>query len=259
MRTARKTLPSILGGVGIAMILVLWQWGSTQVTSERALPSVITVIEALGASLSDPVVLVAIGQTIGIALLGWALGGILGVTIGIIVGTSQIAAAATRGIFDFLRPIPAIVILPLALLLFGPTSQLGLFLIVFGIFLPIAAQTSAGVTACDPVARDTARSFGMSRIEILVSIVLPGALPYIGTALRVTAPVSLIMIVIAGMLGGAPGLGNLFTVAQYAGRYVDLFAYVVILGFLGLALQIATTRIERVLLHWHISYRKEMR
>jgi ABC-type nitrate/sulfonate/bicarbonate transport system permease component len=259
MRRNNRLLPALFGAAGIAVLLTLWQWGSTQVTNERALPSLPAVASALGGSLADPTVWVAIAQTIGLALLGWAIGGVLGIAIGVLVGTSDIASSATRAVFDFLRPIPAIVILPLALLLFGPTPQLGLFLIVFGIFLPVAAQTAAGVLSCDPVARDTARSFGMSRMEILWRVVIPGTTPYIGTAMRVTAPVALVMIVVAGMLGGAPGIGNLFTIAQYAGRYVDLFAYVVILGALGLLLQVATTRTERALLHWHTSYRKELR
>jgi ABC-type nitrate/sulfonate/bicarbonate transport system permease component len=253
--TSRSVIRPLAGVVGIAALLLLWQWGSTQVTSERALPPVSEVAVALISQLGTATVWSAIGQTVGLALTGWLIGGAIGVALGIAVGTTPVLAAATRGVFDFLRPIPAIVILPLALLLFGPSGQLGVFLIVFGIVLPIAAQTASGVLAADPVARDTARSFGMSRLEILGRVVLPGASPYVGTAMRVSAPVTLVMIVVAGMIGGAPGLGSLFTIAQYAGRYVDLFAYVIVLGALGLVLQLATARIERALLHWHVSFR----
>ena len=256
-RFPASVLQPLLGVVGIILLLVLWQWGSTQVSTERALPSVGAVGTALVTNLQNPAVWLAIGQTLGIALAGWAAAAVIGVVLGIAVGTSRAFSAATRGLLDFLRPIPAIVILPLVLLVLGPTTEMGLFLVVFGVVLPIAAQTAAGVEAADPVARSTARSFGMGTLEILWRVVLPGASPYIGTAMRVAAPVTLVMVVVAGMLGGAPGLGSLLSLAQMTGRYVDLFSYVVILGILGLIVQAASTRAERAVLHWHTSYRQE--
>jgi len=182
---------------------------------------------------------------------------VAGVALGVLVGTSDIAHAATRVVLEFLRPIPAIVILPLAMLVLGPTTEMGVFLVVFGVALPIAAQTAAGVESVDPVMRNTARSFGMRAGEILWRVVLPGASPFIGTAMRVAAPVTLIMAVVAGMLGGAPGIGSALTVAQSSGRSDLIFAYVVVLGLLGLLVQTAAARTERRLLHWHSSYRKE--
>lgn len=256
-RLPASVLQPLLGVVGIILLLALWQWGSTQVSTERALPSVVAVGDALLTNLTSPAVWLAIGQTLGIALLGWALAAVIGVVLGVLAGTSRVFSAATRGLLDFLRPIPAIVILPLVLLLLGPTTEMALFLVIFGVVLPIAAQTAAGVEAADPVARSTARSFGLGSIEILWRVVLPGASPYIGTAMRVAAPVTLVMVVVGGMLGGAPGLGSMLSLAQMTGRYVDLFSYVVILGVLGLIVQAASTRVERTVLHWHSSYRQE--
>lgn len=256
-RTGRSTAaPILFGALGIVLLLAAWQWGSTQVTSEGALPSVPIVAEALGGLFALGTFWTDVLLTLGIALLGWAVAAVVGVGLGVLVGTSDVAFAATRVVLEFLRPIPAIVILPLAMLVLGPTAEMGIFLVVFGVMLPIAAQTAAGVESVDPVMRNTARSFGMSSGEILWRVILPGASPFIGTAMRVAAPVTLIMAVVAGMLGGAPGIGSALTVAQISGRSDLIFAYVVVLGVLGLLVQTAAGRTERRLLHWHSSYRK---
>lgn len=248
--------PILFGALGIVLLLVAWQWGSTQVTSEGALPSVPVVAEALGGLFLQGTFWTDVLLTLGIALLGWAIAAVVGVALGVLVGTSDVAFSATRVVLEFLRPIPAIVILPLAMLVLGPTGEMGVFLVVFGVMLPIAAQTAAGVESVDPVMRNTARSFGMRSGEILWRVILPGASPFIGTAMRVAAPVTLIMAVVAGMLGGAPGIGSALTVAQTSGRSDLIFAYVVVLGVLGLFVQTAAGRTERRLLHWHASYRK---
>lgn len=249
--------PVLYGALGIVLLLALWQWGSTQVSTVEALPSVPVVWAALMDLVVQGSFWIEVLQTLGIALLGWAIAAVLGVALGVLVGTSKYVHAATRVVLEFLRPIPAIVILPLAIMVLGPTAEMGVFLVVFGVMLPITAQTAAGVEAVDPVMRNTARSFGMSRGEILWRVIVPGSSPYIGTAMRVAAPVTLIMVVVAGMLGGAPGIGKSLTVAQYAGRNDDIFAYVLVLGVLGLIVQSLSGRTERRILHWHSAYRKE--
>ncbi|QIM19630.1 ABC transporter permease subunit [Leucobacter coleopterorum] len=246
----------LYGIVGVVLLLVAWQWGSAAVGSETALPSVPSVVLALGTLALETTFWGEVAVTFGIALLGWGIAAIVGVLLGVFVGTSVTVRAATRVVLEFLRPIPAIVILPLVMLILGPTPEMSVFLIVFGVTLPIAAQTAAGVESVDPVMRNTARSFGMRPAEVLWSVVLPGASPYIGTAMRVAAPITLILTVVAGMLGGAPGIGSSLSIAQLAGRTEDIFAYVLVLGMMGLLLQAAAVRTERRLLHWHSSYRK---
>lgn len=247
----------IYGALGIVLLLLAWQWGSTQVTSEGALPSVPAVFAALGAMVLKGSFWIEVAVTLGIAMAGWIIAAVIGVVLGVLVGTSQWVNAATRFVLEFLRPIPAIVILPLAMLVLGPTLEMGVFLVVFGVTLPITAQTASGVEAVDPVMLNTARSFGMKRAEILGRIVLPGAASFIGTAMRVAAPVTLIMVVVAGMLGGAPGMGSSLIIAQISGRNEDIFVYVIALGVLGLFVHALASKIERKLLHWHSSFRTE--
>jgi ABC-type nitrate/sulfonate/bicarbonate transport system permease component len=130
--------------------------------------------------------------------------------------------------------------------------------VFIGCFVSIVVQASAGVFDTDPVAKATGQSYGLSRGEILWSIVLPSALPYIGTAVRVAAPTALIVAVVAGLIGGGPGLGQSLVQTQITGNQPRLFAYVLVLGILGLVVQGLSQWGERRLLHWHPQYRKQV-
>ncbi len=207
--------------------------------------------------LGDPALWQAVADTLTMTLLGLAIAVVIGVALGILSGISPLVMHATRVPVEFLKPIPPIVILPIAVLVLGPTLSMGTFLVVLGCFIAIAVQTAAGVFDTNPVAVATGRSYGLNRSQVVRNIVLPSAMPYVGTAIRVAAPTALIIAVVAGLLGGAPGLGRSLLLAQLSGNQERLFAYVLVLGTLGLIIQGLSTWLERRLLHWHPQYRKE--
>jgi ABC-type nitrate/sulfonate/bicarbonate transport system permease component len=248
--------PLAAGASGVAVALLLWQAASSARAAGGSLPSVGSVGTDLGGLLGSADFWNALAQTVEIALLGLAASAAAGIVLGLLVGTFEPVRYATRAVLEFLKPIPPIVILPLVVLILGPTSQMSWFLVFLGCLLPIVMQTVDGVHSTDPVARDTARSYGMKPAEILTRIVLPSAMPYIGTAMRVSAPAALIITVVAGLLGGGPGLGQSLYLAQAGGDYPTLYALVVVLGVLGLLFQTGTRLAERRLLHWHESYRE---
>jgi ABC-type nitrate/sulfonate/bicarbonate transport system permease component len=114
-----------------------------------------------------------------------------------------------------------------------------------------------GVADVDAVARDTARGFGLTRREQLSHLVLPTALPYLMTGLRLAAAVALILAITAEMVIGNPGLGRMIELSRSAGDSVGLYALVVVTGLLGLVVNIVFRFIERRSLAWHQSVRGE--
>lgn len=255
--TRSRILPALLGAAGALTALVVWQLAATVGPLAGApLPSALEALGAAGRLLGTPQLWQAMADTLVMALTGLIVAALVGVLLGIAIGSSPLAMHATRVPLEFLKPIPPIVILPVVVLVLGPTSGMGTFLVFFGSFIAIAVQSSAGVFDTDPVARATGASYGMSRAEILTRIVIPSALPYIGTALRVAAPTSLVIAVVAGLLGGGPGLGQSLLMSQISGNQPELFGYVLILGVLGLLIQGLSQWGERRLLHWHPQYRK---
>lgn len=247
-----------VGALGALAAVGVWQWAATAgPLAGSPLPAASSAIGEMFRLLGTSEMWQATGDTVAMALGGLVLATVVGVIIGVGIGVSPLAMHAARVPLEFLKPIPPIVILPVVVLVLGPTAGMGTFLTFFGCFVAIAVQTSAGVFDTDPVMRDTGRSYGMGSGEVLRSIVLPSALPYIGTAIRVAAPTALIVAVVAGLLGGGPGLGQSLLLTQIAGNQEQLFAYVLILGVLGLFVQGLSQWVEQRLLHWHPQYRKE--
>ena len=258
--TRPTLIRTAVGALGVVAALAAWQIAATAgPLAASPLPSAAEAIAALTGLLGTPEVWSSIADTVVMALAGLVIAVAAGIVIGVGIGVSPLAMHATRVPLEFLKPIPPIVILPVVALVLGPTAGMGVFLVFFGCFVAIAVQTAAGVFDTDPVARATGRSYGMGRAEILGRIVLPSALPYIGTAVRVAAPTALIVAVVAGLLGGGPGLGQSLLLSQITGNQAQLFAYVLILGILGLIFQGLSQWGERRLLHWHPQYRREAR
>jgi ABC-type nitrate/sulfonate/bicarbonate transport system permease component len=252
-----RNLRQVLAGVGgIAAALALWQFIAAVPMAGGPLPTVAATVVELIRLMTDSGFWAALAETLIISLIGLTAAAVIGVAMGVLIGSFDPVRYATLAVLEFLKPIPPIVILPLVVLVFGPTTEMSWFLVFFGSLLPIIVQTVAGVHDADPVTLDTARSYGLGPTEILARVTLPSALPFIGTAMRIAAPSALVITVVAGLLGGGPGLGLNIYQAQTAGDYPSLYAYILVLGVLGLAFQGASHVVEHRVLHWHAAYRE---
>jgi ABC-type nitrate/sulfonate/bicarbonate transport system permease component len=244
--------------LSIAAALALWELVvRTGLISERDLPTMSTTVGELRSMVETRDFWVAFGETVR----GWALGlGIataLAVPIGIFLGSSSFAASAFRVPIEFLRPIPSAALIPLLFLTLGTTLKSEVFLATFGAFWPLLVQTMYGVRDVDPVAVDTARSFGVGRFERLYRITLPSSVPYIATGLRISSAVALILAFTAELFMGTGGLGEKMNFADSFGLYEQVYALALATGFLGIAIHFASTGIERWALRWHPSQRAE--
>ena len=194
-------------------------------------------------------------------LQGWALGlGIataLAIPLGIVIGSSHLLYRAMRGLIEFLRPIPSVALIPLAILAFGTGMQSKVFLAAFASFWQLLVATLYGVQDVDPVATDTSRSFGFSRTQRLFRVTLPSAVPYIATGLRIASAVALILSVTAELVIGAAGLGRSINLARSGGNEELMYALILATGVLGLVLNQLFVLAERRVLHWHPSQRMD--
>jgi ABC-type nitrate/sulfonate/bicarbonate transport system permease component len=161
----------------------------------------------------------------------------------------------SRVTIDFLRTIPPVALIPLALLLYGATEKMALLLIVFGSAWPVLLQSMYGVHQVDPVARDVARAYRLSRRDVVLSVVLPSAAPLIATGIRIAATMSLLLAIGAELIGGAPGVGHSIAIAEVNGDIPQMYAFVVVSATLGVLLNVALLRLEGRALAWHPSHR----
>ena len=195
--------------VAVLCALALWELVvGIGLLNEDHVPSMTATVAELAELLGDGEFWSAVGST----LQGWALGlGIaaaLAIPLGILIGSSPLAYRSVRFVVEFLRPIPSVALVPLAVLIYGVGLESKVFLAAFASFWPLFVQTLYGVQDVDPVATDTARSFGLGRFERLWRIKLPSAVPYIATGLRISSAVALILAVTAEIVIGSPGLGR---------------------------------------------------
>src|SRR5947207_1139469 len=253
----RRITEVLIFVLSIVAALAFWEAISrTGVISEKDLPAMSTTFSELWDLMQTGTFWHALLQT----ARGWALGlGVaagLAVPLGIVLGSSDFAARAFRVPIEFLRPIPSAALIPLLFLTLGTNLKSEVFLATFGAFWPLLVQTMYGVRDVDPVAIETARSFGLGPFERLYRITLPSSVPYIVTGLRISSGVALILAFTAELFMGTPGLGQLVNYAQSYGLETQLYALALATGFLGVAIHIVFTTLERRVLRWHPSERE---
>lgn len=239
----------------LAALALLELASRTDILPRADFPPVTDDLRALASQLGDSAFWRATGNT----LVGWGVGlGIavsFAVPLGILLGALPLLYRATRAIVEFLRPVPSVAILPLVVLVFGPDMQGKLFLVAFASFWPVLVQTVYGVQDADPVAIDTARSFGYGRLATLWRVTLPSALPYVVTGVRISSAIALVLAVTAEIVMGAPGLGNAITIAQSASTFDVMYGLIIAAGLIGVGLNGLLALSERRILHWHPSQR----
>jgi len=243
--------------IAVLCVLALWELVvGIGLIDEDHVPAMTDTLSELAGLLGDGDFWVAVGST----LQGWGLGlgiaAVLAIPLGILIGSSATAYRSVRFVVEFLRPIPSVALVPLAVLIYGVGLESKVFLAAFASFWPLFVQTLYGVQDVDPVATDTARSFGLGRFERLWRVKLPSAVPYIATGLRISSAVALILAVTAEIVIGSAGLGRSINVARSSGAIELMYALIITTGLLGWVLNILTTRAERRVLHWHPSQRQ---
>ncbi|MDX2933408.1 ABC transporter permease [Streptomyces ipomoeae] len=254
-----KGTNAALGAAGFAGFLALWEAvPRLGIVRDTYFPPVSRVAGALVDELSDDTFWTALGDT----LTGWAVGLVIAVTAGILAGVVIAVVPylreATASTIEFLRPIPSVALIPLAVLLFGTELQSVLLLVVYASFWQILIQTLYGVQDVDPVAEETARSYGLGPWARVRHVLWPTALPYVMTGVRLAAAVALILAVTAELVIGAPGLGARIAVAQTSQAVPEMYALVVVTGALGLLINVGARTVERRALAWHQSVRGEV-
>ena len=246
----------LLGLAGVVSFLLVWELVSrTGVVDPTNLPPASVVLVTFGANATLTGTWIALGQTV----LSWALGMLLALALaaplGVVIGLSPFLTRATRSTVEFLRPIPSVGLIPLAVLALAVPLQQSLLIITYGAFWQIFIQVLYGVADVDSVAMSTARSYGFTWWQRVRDVVFPTMLPYLLTGIRLAAAVALILAVTAELVIGTPGLGRQLSLSKEAGLYASTYALVLLTGMLGVVINVGVRAAERRLLSWHQSVR----
>ncbi|MBN9209306.1 MAG: ABC transporter permease [Microbacterium ginsengisoli] len=245
-----------LGGI-VALIALLEIVPAVGLVDERSVPRVSTIASDLAARVQTPEFWIVFFQTLQTWLSGLAIASVAGVILGLFIGSIPLVQRYLATTIEFLRPIPSVALIPLAILLLGTGMQSTLLIVVYASFWPILLQAIYGVQDVDPVLRDTAKMFRFRPFSVAYEVSWKTALPYIVTGMRLAASISLILTLTGEMLIGTPGLGQVLARAQQSASVVGVYSIVVIAGVLGVTANLVTRALERRVLHWHTSVRAE--
>ena len=253
---SRKQIPNIVYSISaIVLLLVVWYAISH---SSFVKPGYIPTPEELGKTFVDLVrdgyqgkpLYEHIGISLFRTLTGFLLGVVVGVPIGLLSGYSRRAGAMISPIMAFIRPIPPIAFIPMAVLYFG-LGEIGKIVLIFFVsFNYVQANAQAGAASFPIVWRRAADSLGLTRMQTFTRIVMPGALLQIFTGLKVALALSWAVVVAAELVGAQSGLGFMISDAALLFRIPVVYIGVALIGAIGLLLNFTLNFVEGRIVHW---------
>ncbi|ASR38227.1 nitrate ABC transporter permease [Prauserella marina] len=240
--------------VGLAAFLVIWEAVvRLGLVNEQDLPPASVVlgrtIELLG---QEPFL-----RDVIATLLAWAIAMLVAIAIavpaGLLLGSLPGLRKATTAIVEFLRPIPSVALIPLAILVVGGGPESKIALAIYASIWPILYNTIYAFAEIDPLLLDTAKSCGAKKGRVLASVALPHAAPFVFTGIRMSSAVALILVVSTEFIAGAAtGIGKFILEASSGGGRMDLvLAGTVVAGLLGYLINEGLERLGNRLFRWH--------
>jgi ABC-type nitrate/sulfonate/bicarbonate transport system permease component len=241
----------IAGFLLIAAALVTLEWAVASRHIRRALvPAPTDVFAELVHIIRAGDLWAPLAQTISLLAIAYIVASVLAVAVGLAMGRSRTLFNLLEPLVEILRPLPKPALLPPLILFLGIGSAMKITIVGLAVFFPVLINTVQGVRGIDPVMIGTARTFGYGRFQIVRKIVLPAALPFIFTGLRVSLGLGLILVVVAEMLAGTGGVGYLILDMQRMFQARAMYAWLVILACLGFVLNAGFVLLERRILFW---------
>ncbi|MEV8632826.1 ABC transporter permease subunit [Streptosporangium sp. NPDC051023] len=244
----------LCGALGIAgLLLVMEAAGRAGLVDPAVLPLTSTILTRVAELAVDGEFLANVGAT----MTAWGLGLLLTVAVtvplGLLLGSLPKLETAVRPLIEFLRPIPSVALIPLAILIFPDRLDLKIAVIFYASCWPVLINTMYGLQDVDPVAKETLRSFGFGPLAVLWRVSLPSTAPFIATGVRLAGGIALILAISAELLaGGSDGIGAYVIKAGSSPDGLEfIIAATMWAGILGVVTNSLFIGTERRLFRWH--------
>ena len=249
---ARLGLSRRLRRVGaVVLLLALWEGASLLLDDSLFLPSCGEVARTLWAMLSSGQLAADAGASLLRALSGFAVAAVVGIPLGVMMGTFQRWDDFWSVLVSLSNPVPKIALVPLFMLWLGIGEESKIAVIAAGAFFPIVINTYTGVHGVNPIWLWRARSVGASQLELLARIALPAALPNIMTGARLGMALAWVVLVAAEMVAARSGLGFRILYGQQMFETNVVFAGIVAISILGFAFDRMIQFLSRRVCAWY--------
>ena len=257
-RSKRSNFSSFTRSVAIKIVqiaagLLVWHFTVTILdVDSRVVPAPLEVLTSLWGQAVSGFIFDAIWLTMQETLIGFAIGSILGVSIAVGLSESPLARAIFEPYIVALQAVPKVAVAPLFLIWFGFGIESKIALVVSIMFFPVLVNTMAGLLSVDEEMMELMRAYRATRLQTLLRLKIYIALPYVFASFEVSLVLSLIAAVIAEMLGSGTtiGLGTLIRIFESSVDTAGIFAVLIVLSLLGVALHAAVLMAQRRCLSW---------
>jgi ABC-type nitrate/sulfonate/bicarbonate transport system permease component len=240
-------------GLGFLLLMVLlWEVVCRNLGDKAAVfPPPSMIFATLVAMASEGPLWPALGQSLYRLAAGYVLGLVPAVVLGLLMGSSAAVYRLLEPLLELLRPIPKPALVPPLMFFVGLGDAMKLTIVALAVFFPILLNLVQAVRGIDPELVDTARTFGLSRLDTLRKVVLPACMPQLLAGMQISLGLALVVLILAEMVSVGGGIGFGVIDAERSFRVKEMYAWVIASALTGWALnQLFVTWRDRVL-HWH--------
>lgn len=246
-----KEIPKYYAPFGVFGLVAIWQIVcSLGLVSELTLPSPSTIVTVGWELLLDGTLWVEIKASLVRIFLGYTIGCIVGISVGILFGISKLSDRIGMPIVNILYPIPKIAILPLIMLWLGIGEVSKVTVIAIGVFFPIVYNTYMGVSQTNRLLINVAMTYGANRWDLIRKVILPSSFPMVLSGMRISAGTSLLLLVSAEMVAAQHGIGAFVLLNADLLDIPKVLVGVAILCIIGLMFNYVLAWLERKLIPW---------
>ena len=253
---ARQVLQRLVPWLVPVGLIVLWQISlSLGWLSTRVLPAPVDVVKAAWALTVSGELWTHVKVSAGRALAGLAIGGGLGLALGLLTGSVRFFETLLDSTIQMVRNIPALALIPLVILWFGIDESAKLFLIAVSVFFPIYLNTFHGIRNVDPQLIEMGRTYGLTRWQLYREVILPGALSSILVGLRFSLGLMWVILIVAETISAQAGIGYLTMNAREFLQTDVVLVGILLYALLGKLADVFARGLETYWLRWHPGYR----
>ncbi|ELY2494672.1 aliphatic sulfonate ABC transporter permease SsuC [Cronobacter muytjensii] len=236
-------------------VLVVWQFASQAGwLSTRILPSPESVAETFWRLTASGELWQHLAISSWRALVGFSIGGLIGLTLGLISGLSRWGERLLDSSIQMLRNVPHLALIPLVILWFGIDESAKIFLVALGTLFPIYINTWHGIRNIDSGLLEMARSYGLSGFSLFWQVILPGALPSMMVGVRFALGLMWLTLIVAETISANSGIGYLAMNAREFLQTDVVVVAIILYALLGKLADLSARALERIWLRWHPAY-----
>jgi NitT/TauT family transport system permease protein len=237
----------------VAVALTVWEWQArTGGLSALFFPAPSTIALTLVRLLTSGELAVNVGATLSRLFLGFALGGLPGLILGLAMGWSRRLRVVVDPFIAAAHPVPKIAVLPLIMIIFGIGESSKVVVVAVAVFFPMLINTMAGVRQISPIYFEVAQNYGAGLIKVFTRVVVPGSLPLVLTGARLALNVALLLTIAVELVAAQEGLGEMIWFAWQTLRTEELYASLIVIAALGISFNLLLQRLTVRLVPWQV-------